>query len=573
MMGVENASVPKARDLGSLGVECATQGSVSGRLPPRQRRPPLRRAPTRYTLTPVCDVLPLLQHVRMLACPPLPDPHAAPMLFTSLHFALLFLPVVFAGFFLIGRRSHTLAAAWLFAASVFFYGYWMPEFTALLLGSICWNYLVGRNIGRLVDADRRPQAKHWLIAGITLDLALLAYFKYANFFVDNISAVFGLDLHLARIVLPIGISFFTFTQIAFLADAWQKGIREYAFIHYGLFVTYFPHLIAGPVLHHAQMMPQFREAATYRPNLGNISAGLCIFAIGLFKKVVLADGISPYADSVFDAAAAGATPDFTEAWLGALAYTFQLYFDFSGYSDMAIGLSWMFNVRLPFNFNSPYKAGNISEFWRRWHMSLSAFLRDYLYIPLGGNKLGRIRRHFNLMTTMLLGGLWHGAGWPFVIWGGLHGLYLVINHGFRAVAGPSLSAMQRNLAYRVGSWALTMLAVIIAWVFFRAVNFEAAARILSGMTAFDAAGESIHRMYWDQGLSASRVGLLCAASAVLTCLLPNSNRIGEALRDRATRPSTQVAPLMLGVALTVVALLLTINATRDAVSAFIYFNF
>ena len=202
-----------------------------------------------------------------------------------------------------------------------------------------------------------------------------------------------------------------------IRDSYRYGIKEHNFIHYGLFVTYFPHLIAGPVLHHAQMMPQFGNASTYRFSRVNFNAGLAIFAIGLFKKVVLADGISPYADAIFKAADAGLSPDSVEAWLGAIAYTFQLYFDFSGYSDMAIGLSWMFNVRLPFNFNSPYQATNISDFWRRWHMSLSQFLRDYLYIALGGNRKGIVRRYGNLMTTMVLGGLWHGANWSFVLWG------------------------------------------------------------------------------------------------------------------------------------------------------------
>lgn len=288
----------------------------------------------------------------------------------------------------------------------------MPEFTALLLGSIVGNFFIGGKISSLADADNtsaRAQSKRWLVLGVTVNLALLGYFKYANFFVDNVNAALGNHWDIGRVILPIGISFFTFTQIAFLADAWHKGVREYKFVHYGLFVTYFPHLIAGPVLHHAQMMPQFRQAQTYTFNGGNCSAGLAIFALGLFKKIVLADGISPYADAIFHAADAGLSPDAAEAWLGAIAYTLQLYFDFSGYSDMAIGLSWMFNVRLPFNFNSPYRATNISDFWRRWHMSLSQFLRDYLYITLGGNRHGTLRRYANLMTTMILGGLWHGA--------------------------------------------------------------------------------------------------------------------------------------------------------------------
>jgi len=262
------------------------------------------------------------------------------VLFTTATFICFFLPIVLAGFFGIGRVSHGAAALWLFVASVFFYGYWMPEFTLLLLGSIAGNFFIGSQIARLVDgADSLAAArsKVWLVVGVTANLVLLGYFKYANFFIDNLNAALGLSWDIGRVILPIGISFFTFTQIAFLADAWRKGVREYKLVHYGLFVTYFPHLIAGPVLHHAQMMPQFRQADTYRFNAGNFTAGLAIFALGLFKKIVLADGISPYADAVFKAADAGLSPDFAEAWLGAIAYTLQLYFDFSGYSDMAIG--------------------------------------------------------------------------------------------------------------------------------------------------------------------------------------------------------------------------------------------
>src|SRR5574343_126531 len=279
------------------------------------------------------------------------------MLFTSAVFFLCYLPIVLFGYYLAARHSPLRGAGWLFVASLAFYGYWMPEFTVLLIASILWNYWVGLNLSAHdpagSDQVRRRKARTWLIVGVTVDLALLAYFKYAGFFVANLNVALGTSWSLGEIVLPIGISFFTFTQIAFLADAYQKGTREYRFVHYGLFVTYFPHLIAGPVLHHAQMMPQFRDPQTYRLNAANLSAGLTIFVIGLLKKIVLADGIAPYADAVFNPADAGLLPSFQEGWLGAIAYTLQLYFDFSGYSDMAIGISLMFNVKLPFNFNSP----------------------------------------------------------------------------------------------------------------------------------------------------------------------------------------------------------------------------
>lgn len=489
------------------------------------------------------------------------------MLFTTAVFFCLYLPIVLVGFFLLGRRSHTAAAAWLFFASLFFYGYWMPQFTWLLLGSITGNFLIGRQIGE----TKGSTARGWLIIGIASNLALLAYYKYANFFVDNLNAALGTHLDIGKVILPIGISFFTFTQIAFLADAFQKGVREYKFIHYGLFVTYFPHLIAGPVLHHAQMMPQFGNEKTFRFDAGNFAGGVAIFALGLFKKVVLADGISPYADAVFKPADAGLQPDLAEAWLGAVAYTFQLYFDFSGYSDMAIGLSWMFNIRLPFNFDSPYRATNISDFWRRWHISLSNFLRDYLYIALGGNRLGPVRRYMNLAATMLLGGLWHGAGWTFVVWGGLHGLYLVMNHGFRAVCGQRVSAkLDESRLFSVMSWALTMLSVIVAWVFFRAETFGGAGRVLSGMVS--ATPSVTHPLLWNAGLHWSTGALWCVFLGAIAFLAPNSNRIGAKLLQWSSS-SRRMRGALLGAGLTLAVLMVLLNTTRDSVSAFIYFNF
>ncbi len=493
------------------------------------------------------------------------------MLFTTLAFALVYLPLVLCGFFLLGRHSRKLAAWWLFAASVFFYGYWMPRFTLLLLASIAVNYAVGRAIGL---AAERGQARRLMIAGVVFNLALLSYFKYANFFVDSVNALLGSDVQLGTVTLPIGISFFSFTQIAFLADAYQKSVREYRVAHYGLFVTYFPHLVAGPVLHHAQMMPQFGEASTYRINAANIAAGLAIFAMGLGKKIVFADGVSPYADAIFNAAHDGVALQAAEAWLGALAYTFQLYFDFSGYSDMAVGLSLLFNIRLPYNFNSPYQSLNISDFWRRWHMSLSTFLRDYLYIPLGGNRRGGARRYVNLMLTMLLGGLWHGANWTFVIWGGLHGLYLGINHGYRALMGERLARVERWPVYRALAWALTFCAVVVAWVLFRAPDFATAACVLKGMLGQGAvlrdAGDSI--VLWNAGLSPPGALAHCLVLAVIAVLLPNSNWLGERALSCYQRRA-DLRWLGLGAALVACGFLLVINDARDAVSPFIYFNF
>lgn len=408
------------------------------------------------------------------------------MLFNSYPFLFLYLPVVLAAFFAMGRFSRPLAALWLFAASLFFYGWWNPAYVSLLIGSILFNFAMGSAISRAHQRGWATRAKGLLIAAVGGDLALLGYYKYANFFLASTNQLLGAGWHVQEVILPLGISFFSFTQIAFLVDAYRGEVKERNFIHYGLFVTYFPHLIAGPVLHHKEMMPQFAEPRTYRPHWENLSVGLSIFFIGLFKKTVLADGIAQYSTPVFDAAAAGQTLTFFEAWGGALAYTFQLYFDFSGYSDMAIGLSRLFGVRLPLNFHSPYKATSIVEFWRRWHMTLSRFLRDYLYFALGGNRKGRARRYVNLMVTMLLGGLWHGAGWTFVIWGGLHGLYLCVNHAWTHLAGRFLPG--RFLASRPAkllAWLVTFTAVVVGWVFFRASSFDAAVAMLQGMAGMN----------------------------------------------------------------------------------------
>ncbi len=406
------------------------------------------------------------------------------MLFNSYPFIFLFLPVVFIGTFFLGRHSHRLATLWLGLASLMFYAVWDVRFVLLLLGSILFNYGAGYWISIKCAGEEHRQARHVLVAAIAANLILLSYFKYTNFFVDSINDFLGSHIPALSIILPLGISFFTFTQITYLVDVYRGVAREYNFIHYLLFVTYFPHLIAGPVLHHKQMMPQFADPNTYHIVAENVAAGLTIFVLGLAKKVLIADDLAQYATPVFDAARDGQALMLIEAWIGALAYTLQLYFDFSGYSDMAIGLSLMLNVRLPLNFDSPYKATSIIDFWRRWHISLSTFLRDYLYIPLGGNRKGVARRYVNLMATMLLGGLWHGAGWTFVIWGGLHGLFLTINYAWRELK-TRLDWCKAGLFAKLFAGALTFLAVVVGWVFFRAENFASAWTMLSGMAGMN----------------------------------------------------------------------------------------
>jgi alginate O-acetyltransferase complex protein AlgI len=408
------------------------------------------------------------------------------MLFNSPEFIFVFLPITLIGFFVLARASAWLAVIWLCVASFAFYAYWNPANLPILAASIVFNYAVGSAIVRARAGLRIGLSRLFLAVGLVGDLGLLGYFKYTDFLIMTSNEVMGWNLALQHIDLPLGISFFTFTQIAYLVDCLRGEAREYSPVRYSLFVSYFPHLIAGPILHHKEMIPQFSESRIFRPNGYYLSAGIAMFSIGLFKKVWLADGIAPIADAGFAAAQAGAV-SLSAAWAGVLAYTMQIYFDFSGYSDMAIGASFMLGIRLPANFYSPYKATSIIEFWRRWHMTLSRFLRDYLYFPLGGNRKGRTRRYANLLITMALGGLWHGAGWTFLIWGVLHGLYLAINHGWRHQQ-QRLGLETSTLPWRLFGATLTFIAVVVAWVFFRATDLPTALTMLSAMAGSGAVG-------------------------------------------------------------------------------------
>ena len=387
------------------------------------------------------------------------------MLFNSYEFIFLYLPLTFAIYFIFSSRRLTrCATAWLVVASFLFYGYWDIRYVPLLMASICFNFLIGR---WLEKTDRK---KPVLTLGITVNLLLLGYFKYMGFFVETIDEVFGAGYDIPQIVLPLGISFFTFTQTAYLIDAYRGETKRYSFVTYCLFVTIFPHLIAGPIINHKDMIPQFSRLRNFVVNYKNLSAGLALFTLGLFKKVVIADKLSPWVNDFFQQADA---LTFVSAWSAALGYTFQLYFDFSAYSEMAIGLGLMFNLRFPQNFDSPYKSLSIIDFWRRWHMTLGSWVKYYLYIPLGGNRHGEWCKMRNLLVSMGLIGFWHGAGWTFIVWGFMHGILLVINHQWRRlnVAMPKFFC-----------WLLTFLCVVVAWVFFRAANVNEALTILAAMT-------------------------------------------------------------------------------------------
>ena len=385
------------------------------------------------------------------------------MLFNSYEFILIYLPVTFICWYKVAQVfGNSFAKNFLVFMSLVFYSYWDINNLPILLLSIVVNYI----FGHFLDINK---SKKILICGIAFNLLFLGYYKYTNFIIENINQLFSLTLPMENILLPLGISFFTFTQTAYLVDVYRGEIKEYSKSDYLLFVTIFPHLIAGPILYHKDMIPQFSNAENYKINYKNITYGIIWFVIGLFKKVIIADKLSIISSVAFN--------NFDkltmfDAWIGSLAYTLQLYFDFSAYSEMAIGLGLIFNFRLPLNFNLPYRSYSIIEFWRRWHMTLSAFLKNYLYIPLGGNRNGHHMR--NILITMFLGGLWHGAGWTFIFWGVLHGIYICINHLWRKTKIILPNAL---------CWFITFNAVNIAWVFFRAESLQQALVIV--YTMFD----------------------------------------------------------------------------------------
>jgi len=398
------------------------------------------------------------------------------MLFNSYEFIFAFLPITFFVYFYLNSKRLTQASkAFLVFSSLFFYSYWNVAYLPLILVSMLFNYAIGNILAKeeIKSVKKRFSNKSILIFGIVCNVSLLGYFKYADFFIENFNLISGTNINLLHLLLPLAISFFTFQQIAYLVDSYRKETNEYDFLNYALFVTFFPQLIAGPIVHHKEMMPQFANNRNMVKNYRNIALGIFIFSIGLFKKVVIADTFAVWANNGFDVAQ---TLNFFEAWATSLSYTIQLYFDFSGYTDMAIGIALLFNIKLPINFNSPYKALSIQDFWRRWHITLSRFLRDYIYIPLGGNKKGNFRTYTNLMATFVIGGFWHGAGWTFLFWGFLHG------------AALSIHRLWQSLGYqmpKIIAWFITFNFVNIAWVFFRAKEWDDAIKVLSGMFSLD----------------------------------------------------------------------------------------
>jgi alginate O-acetyltransferase complex protein AlgI len=394
------------------------------------------------------------------------------MLFNSHPFIFLFLPIALVVYFVLNKKRLTIAGkVWLALASVVFYAYWNWKFVALLFASICVNYAVGAALLRMHSGS--GVKKTVLASGIVFDVLVLGYFKYANFFIASFNSLLSAHIGALVLILPLGISFFTFTQITFLVDSYEGKAAEYSFLNYVLFVTFFPHLIAGPIIHHKEMMPQFDRLRNKVLNSENLSRGAFQFSIGLAKKIIVADTFGVWVVNGFSGVG---TLNFAEAWVASLAYALQIYFDFSGYTDMALGLSRMFNIRLPMNFNSPYKALNIEDFWKRWHMTLTRLMREYVYIPLGGNRKGKFRTNLNILLTFVIGGFWHGAAWTFVVWGFLHGVANVL-HRFWKGANYRLS---RPLA-----WLATFSFVCVSGVVIRAKTLTDAVGVLKGMAGLN----------------------------------------------------------------------------------------
>lgn len=504
------------------------------------------------------------------------------MIFNSYEFIFLFLPTVAFVFFQVGSESRVSLLLWLVAASLLFYGWWNPIYLWLLIFSLLFNYTVGLAISLPFLVSKIQKAL--LVSGIAVNLALISYFKYAGFFASTINDMLKTSLTVDVVVLPLGISFFTFQQIAYLVDIAKGKIKEHNFLKYCLFITFFPQLIAGPIVHYKEVVPQLASPSTYRFNPTNVALGTTLFSVGLFKKVILADGIAVYAMPLFNAAAQGSTPTFLEAWSGLIAYSLQLYFDFSGYSDMALGAARIFGIKLPFNFKSPYKATSMIEFWQCWHVTLSRFLKNYIYIPLrhwlrdaytvSNQDNKKLHHSISTAIVMLLCGLWHGAGWNFILWGGLHGLYLIVNYQWQSFWRC------RGYDFSKSHWAIerlncliTYLAFVASLALFRATNLKAAGAIFTGIVG--ANGISIPDSF---DAVSSRVILLL----LIVWLAPN---IQELLREDTDVPESgktksgdrfrqwwQWQPNYLwAIATSSLAIASVLNLSK--VNEFLYFNF
>jgi len=431
------------------------------------------------------------------------------MIFNSYEYIFLFVPIILILYFLLGKyKNGRLSIFLLTIASLFFYAYWKPKFLFIILSSILINYCCAVLIFKYTNVQSLK--KTVTIIGVLFNVLLLVYFKYTNFIFDIANSIFPLNLSNLKIILPLGISFFTFTQIAFIIDCYKEKVQDANILNYFLFVTFFPHLLAGPIIHHSEMMPQFSNANNKKVKWFNIYGGLCLFSLGLFKKVVIADYFVATVDKFF-LQANTSTIHLWDAWTATLGYSVQIYYDFSGYTDMALGVALLFNIILPINFNSPYKATSIQDFWRRWHMTLSRFLRDYIYIPLGGNRINPLRTEFNIIAVFIIGGIWHGAGFTFIIWGILHALGYAITKIWSIINNVTLQ-MKLNKIFCI---VLTFMFVNLAWVFFRAANLQTANSILKSML-------NINKLGTFNGTLIPIILIL-----IMSMIAPNSSQITE----------------------------------------------
>ncbi len=498
------------------------------------------------------------------------------MLFSDPIFLFGFIPTVLMVYYLLPKlfiEYVNLRLHFLVFSSIIFYGWWFPPYLLILLTSILFNYWI-------IGVFRNTGLHILCVTAIVINLGLLFYFKYFNFFIENISILFNIKIVIDPILLPLAISFFTFQQIAYVMDVKRGFVEEYSLKNYFMFVTFFPQLIAGPIVHHSQIVPQFSNAFVKGASKIQLLEGLLLFFIGLFKKVVIADNLAPYANSTFNAASTSILT-FSESALGIAAYTLQIYFDFSGYSDMAIGLGLLFGLRLPDNFKSPYKSTSIIDFWRRWHITLSNFLRDYLYIAMGGNRFGKLARYRNLYLTMVIGGIWHGASWNFVIWGALHGIYLIVNHFWRFLKKFTFLS-EMKMPFFMG-WIITFLSVSLAWVYFRADNISTANAMLSVLIIDDGLHlpqqiaqlvpeEIVHRLKFIEWDSISNFGdgfgLVYILVGFLMLFFPNSKEICNLVIDRISRYQF-IIPF--GYAFLIYITLSAVLVSKS--KEFLYFNF
>jgi len=513
------------------------------------------------------------------------------MLFNSYAFIFGFLPIVLILFHLCSRISSRCAIGLLTLASLVFYALDSLSSLPILILSIIFNCIVGYYICTRKDHSGLTGPRALVTFGIVVNLAVLGTYKYANLLIDAIDKVIvplGLQsIPAVNIYLPAGISFFTFTQIAYLVDCYRHRVSERNAVDYALFVSFFPHLIAGPLLHHGNVIPQLKNIVAASRDTRQISIGLAIFAIGLAKKILLADNLAYYVDAVYKSIEMGLDPMLFVSWVAMLGYTFQIYFDFSGYSDMAIGLALFFGITIPINFNSPYQATGIIEFWRRWHISLSNFLRDYLYIPLGGNRNGEARKYINIFITMLIGGLWHGASWTFALWGAIHGLLLFLNHAsrrlFSTLAVPKLI-----------TWTFTFALVNLTWIVFRSPSWEIMEKVvrgvfgLNGISIPEGAGKASQLLLslfpnvnyfgiW-QGINGGmgstgtlEIGGLILVSLVITVFMPNA--VSLLLQNERSAHFVQRAAKSraLGIIIATLFWLSVMNFSKP--SPFLYFRF